>query len=98
MMKSIKSPAELRDLIRTREWTLPTSGAAQGCVQANLVMLPRSEAFNFLLFCIRNPKPCPILDVLERICGAICPVIVFSKTGNSKRNRKMSPIYSMTIW
>jgi uncharacterized protein YcsI (UPF0317 family) len=28
-------------------------------------MLPREEAFHFLLFCVRNPKPCPILDVLE---------------------------------
>ena len=59
------SPKELRQLIRSRKWTIPTSGAAQGCVQANLVMLPHEEAFNFLLFCVRNPKPCPILDVLE---------------------------------
>jgi uncharacterized protein YcsI (UPF0317 family) len=28
-------------------------------------MLPREEAFPFLLFCVRNPRPCPILDVLE---------------------------------
>lgn len=64
-MKPIKSPSELRQLIRIRKWTSPTSGAAQGYVQANLVILPRDEAFNFLLFCVRNPKPCPILDVLE---------------------------------
>jgi uncharacterized protein YcsI (UPF0317 family) len=56
---------ELRQLIRTREWTTPTSGSASGYLQANLVMLPAEEAFNFLLFCVRNPKPCPILDVLE---------------------------------
>jgi len=59
------SPKELRQLIRNREWTAPTSGAAKGYLQANLVMLPREQAFNFLLFCVRNPKPCPILDVLE---------------------------------
>jgi uncharacterized protein YcsI (UPF0317 family) len=59
------SPKELRKLIRNREWITPTSGAAKGFLQANLVMLPREEAFNFLLFCVRNPKPCPILDVLE---------------------------------
>jgi len=64
-MKPIKFPSELRQLIRIRKWTSPTSGAAQGYVQANLVILPRDEAFNFLLFCVRNPKPCPILDVLE---------------------------------
>jgi uncharacterized protein YcsI (UPF0317 family) len=59
------SPKELRQFIRNREWTTPTSGAAKGYLQANLVMLPREQAFNFLLFCVRNPKPCPILDVLE---------------------------------
>ena len=59
------SPGQLRGLIRDRKWTTPTSGAASGYLQANLVMLPAEEAFNFLLFCVRNPKPCPILDVLE---------------------------------
>ena len=59
------SHAELREHIRKRRWNKPTSGLARGQVQANLVMLPADEAFNFLLFCVRNPKPCPILDVLE---------------------------------
>lgn len=59
------SSSELRQMIRHGKWTQPTSGAATGYVQANLVMLPAEEAFNFLLFCVRNPKPCPILDVLE---------------------------------
>jgi uncharacterized protein YcsI (UPF0317 family) len=64
-MKPDISPQELRQLIRSRQWTTPTSGAASGYLQANLVMLPADQAFNFLLFCVRNPKPCPILDVLE---------------------------------
>ena len=34
-------------------------------MQANLVVLPRDWAFDFLLFCQRNPKPCPLLDVTE---------------------------------
>ncbi len=34
-------------------------------VQANLVVVPRDLAFDFLLFCQRNPKPCPLLDVTE---------------------------------
>lgn len=59
------SPGELRNRIRSGEWTTPTSGVATGYVQANLVMLPKEAAFEFLLFCVRNPKPCPILDVLE---------------------------------
>ncbi|MBW2412536.1 MAG: putative hydro-lyase [Deltaproteobacteria bacterium] len=72
-MDTIQSPRELRQLIRTKKWTTPTSGAAPGYVQANLVMLPEEEAFNFLLFCVRNPKPCPILDVLEP--GEVEPAI-----------------------
>jgi len=72
-MKTEKNPAKLRELIRTGKWTTPTSGAAPGYVQANLVMLPEAEAFHFLLFCVRNPKPCPILDVLEP--GAVEPAI-----------------------
>jgi uncharacterized protein YcsI (UPF0317 family) len=59
------NPAELRSLIREGVWDKPTTGLVPGYVQANLVMLPRDEAFDFLLFCVRNPKPCPILDVLE---------------------------------
>ena len=67
------SPRQLRQVIRNRKWTTPTSGAASGYLQANLVMLPAAEAFNFLLFCVRNPKPCPILDVLEP--GQVEPII-----------------------
>jgi len=59
------TPDQLRKLIRSGDWTTPTSGVATGFVQANLVMLPAEAAFEFLLFCVRNPKPCPILDVLE---------------------------------
>ncbi|MCP4688391.1 MAG: putative hydro-lyase [Desulfobacterales bacterium] len=65
--------SELRSLIRSGGWTGQTSGAAPGYVQANLVMLPHREAFDFLLFCVRNPKPCPILDVLE--AGVVEPKI-----------------------
>jgi len=36
-----------------------------GYVQANLVVVPKELAFDFLLFCQRNPKPCPLLDVTE---------------------------------
>lgn len=59
------SPDQLREDIRSGKWAKPTTGIAPGFVQANLVMLPQEAAFHFLLFCIRNPKPCPILDVLE---------------------------------
>lgn len=44
---------------------MPTAGIAMGHVQANLVILPKDLAFDFLLFCQRNPKPCPVLDVTD---------------------------------
>jgi uncharacterized protein YcsI (UPF0317 family) len=57
--------AEVRHRARRRELTGPTPGLAMGYVQANLVVVPRELAFDFLLFCHRNPRPCPLLDVTE---------------------------------
>ncbi len=59
------SPSELRQLIRDGHLVQPTSGMAPGHVQANLAILPKDLAFDFLLFCQRNPKPCPLLEVVE---------------------------------
>ncbi|HHV56449.1 MAG TPA: putative hydro-lyase [Firmicutes bacterium] len=56
---------ELRAAVRRGEYTQPTPGLAPGYAQANLVILPQKYAFDFLLFCMRNPKPCPVLDVTE---------------------------------
>ena len=60
-----RSPNEVRALIRSGDLKGPTAGLAPGYVQANLVMLPAELAVDFLLFCQRNPKPCPVLEVLE---------------------------------
>jgi len=67
-MKNISqlTPKEIRTLIRKGKWDKPTAGLAMGYAQANLVILPEKYAFDFLLFCQRNPKPCPLLEVLER--------------------------------
>ncbi len=59
------TPKEIRHLIRKGKWDRPTAGMALGYAQANLVILPQKYAFDFLLFCQRNPKPCPMLEVLE---------------------------------
>lgn len=59
------SPTQVREMIRAGRWDNPTSGMCAGYVQANLVVLPRDWAFDFLLFAVRNPVPCPILDVTE---------------------------------
>jgi uncharacterized protein YcsI (UPF0317 family) len=57
--------ADVRLAARTGRLTGPTPGLALGYVHANLVAVPRDLAFDFLLFCHRNPKPCPLLDVTE---------------------------------
>ncbi|WP_026295785.1 putative hydro-lyase [Aromatoleum toluclasticum] len=54
-----------RRAIRTRLWTSHTSGIAPGHVQGNVVILRASDADDFLRFCQRNPKPCPLLAVSE---------------------------------
>ena len=58
-------PRDVRDLIRRRDFTGITAGVSPGYVQANLAILPKDLAFDFLLFCQRNPKPCPIIEVIE---------------------------------
>lgn len=57
--------AEVRTACRAGRLAGPTPGLAPGFVQANLVVLPQDWAWDFLLFCQRNPKPCPLLDVTE---------------------------------
>lgn len=60
-----RTPSEVRALIRNGVWARPTSGLSNGYAQANLVILPQNIAYDFLLFCQRNPKPCPLLEVLD---------------------------------
>ncbi|MDR7486907.1 MAG: putative hydro-lyase [Armatimonadota bacterium] len=57
------SPAYWRGEIRAGRWRHPTAGLAPGYLQANLVVVPQSAAAAFRLFCERNPKPCPLLEV-----------------------------------
>ena len=57
--------------IRAGEHTGPTAHLAPGCVQANLVALPRAVAPDFVAFATRNPKPCPIVEVVEHGTEAV---------------------------
>lgn len=59
------SPRAVRQAIRDRAWTGTTHGAARGRLQANLAVLPQRYAFDFLRFCLRNPRPCPVIDVTD---------------------------------
>ena len=59
------TPSEFRNLVREGGHTGPTAGVCPGYAQANLVILPRELAYDFLLFAQRNPKSCPILEVSD---------------------------------
>jgi uncharacterized protein YcsI (UPF0317 family) len=52
-----------RQAIRRNSFNGPTSGLAPGHVQANLAILPQALAHDFMQFCQRNPKPCPLIGV-----------------------------------
>jgi len=56
---------EARMMIREGRWKKPTCGIAKGYTQANLVVLPKNLAYDFMLFAFRNPKPCPVLDITD---------------------------------
>ena len=69
-MNALDSPVGLsaqaaRTAIRRGQWTGHTSGLADGHVQGNVVILPEALANDFLRYCQRNPKPCPLLAVGE---------------------------------
>jgi uncharacterized protein YcsI (UPF0317 family) len=59
------SPAQVRATIRSGAFDGPTSGLCPGYVQANLVVLPIRLASDFERFCALNPRPMPLLEVLE---------------------------------
>src|ERR1700716_2789872 len=60
-----RHPREIRQDIRRGKLTGITAGLGQNYVQANLAVLPREQAYDFLLFCQRNPRPCPLLEVVD---------------------------------
>lgn len=74
------TPAEARRIIRSGAFQAPTSGLCPGYAQANLIVLPKEQAYDFLLFAQRNPKPCPLLEVTEAgareatICATDCDI------------------------
>lgn len=72
--EEVRDVLEVRSRIREGEHTGPTGGLVPGRVQTNLVMLPEEYAFDFLKFCVRNPKPCPILEVTD--AGSPTPTVM----------------------
>jgi uncharacterized protein YcsI (UPF0317 family) len=56
---------QARLAIRRGDWVRHTSGLAARNAQGNIAILPEALATDFLRFCQRNPKPCPLLAVSE---------------------------------
>ncbi len=57
------SASQVRAAIRRGSYDGHTAGLAAGKLQCNLAILPQAYALDFLRFCQRNPKPCPIVGV-----------------------------------
>lgn len=53
--------------------SVPTCGWCTHYAQANLIAVPGDWAYDVLLFCQRNPKACPLLDVTDRGASAHRP-------------------------
>ncbi len=65
-MEYVDNPAkEARLAMRRGEWTGPTKHTVPGYVKCNLVVLSREESYDFLVYCQRNPKPCPIIEITD---------------------------------
>jgi uncharacterized protein YcsI (UPF0317 family) len=63
--RAIQAGMRERLRIRSGDFSGPTAGLAAGNVQANLVILPKALAYDFLRFTQANPRPCPVLAVSE---------------------------------
>lgn len=51
----------LRKEVRAGRFTGQTAGQAPDLLQGNLVVLPLKYADDFLVYCMNNPKPCPLI-------------------------------------
>jgi uncharacterized protein YcsI (UPF0317 family) len=63
--RSFETALDVRLACRAGNLVGPTAGLAQGYQQGNVVILPADMADDFLRFCVRNPKPAPLLGVSE---------------------------------
>jgi uncharacterized protein YcsI (UPF0317 family) len=61
---AVLSPAQARQAFRGG-LRRSTAGWSLGYAQANLIAVPVDWAYDVLLFCQRNPKPCPVLDISD---------------------------------
>ena len=55
----------VRRKIRAGRYAGHTAGLGMGFLQGNVAILSADDAFGFLRFCQRNPKPCPLMAVSD---------------------------------
>lgn len=58
-------PEDIWKEIRSGSVDYPTAGMCGGYAQANLVILPKKYAEDFKEYAEKNPRPCPVLEILE---------------------------------
>lgn len=58
-------PVAVRHAARDGRLKTHTAGLARGRVQGNVAILPAALAADFHRFCLRNPKPCPIIGMSD---------------------------------
>lgn len=85
-----------------------TSGWCDGWTRANLITVPAAQAWDVLLFAQRNPRSCPVLDVLE--AGAVsgpcwtatsaptCPATASTATACSPSSPPTCSTTGATTW
>ena len=56
---------DVRNAIRDQSYRGHTAGLGAGFLQANLAIMPESYALDFMRYCQRNPKPCPLTGVSD---------------------------------
>ena len=56
---------DARAAIRSGRYAAHTAGLGKGFLQANLAIMPEGFALDFMRFCQRNPKPCPLVGVSD---------------------------------
>ena len=65
MTASFETPSEFRRAVRKGFFSGSTNSMCPGYTQCNLVVLPEKDAFDFLIFCQRNKKACPLIEVCD---------------------------------
>ena len=65
-IESMRQRARMvRKNARSGDFSDQTAGTAPGIVQGNVAIMPSMYAHDFLNFCRRNPKPCPVIGMTD---------------------------------